>query len=299
MTIPSKRRAASLSIVSNSTLIVLKLAAGAATGSVAIITEAVHSSIDLLASIIALISVRKADEPADADHRYGHGKAENLAAAIEGMLILVGSGVIVFEAVRRLVSGGTVEHLGIGIGVIAFSGVANLFISAYLDRTAKATDSAALAADAAHLRTDAWTSFGVLAGLVAVQITGEDWIDPTIALLVAVAIVRAGMRLVTQSGRDLMDEALPEDDLAAIEAAVVAMAPRGVVAYHQLRTRRAGAQRYVDLHVQFRAGTTLEQAHEIAHDLQDHIRSELRGADVLIHLEPADRVRPGTEIRAG
>ncbi len=111
--------------------------------------------------------------------------------------------------------------------------------------------------------------------------------------------MRAGVRLVTQSGRDLMDEALPVDDLAAIEAAVVAMAPRGVVGYHQLRTRRAGAQRYVDLHVQFRAGTTLEEAHEIAHDLQDHIRSELRGADVLIHLEPADRVRPGTEITAG
>ena len=294
----TKRGAAGLSIVSNATLILLKLVAGAVTGSVAIVTEAVHSSIDLLASVVAFYSVRKADEPADDDHRYGHEKAENIAAGIEGMLILVGSGIIVFEAARRLVNGGEVEHLGIGIGVIAFSAVANLGLSAYLSRVARRTDSAALEGDAAHLRTDAWTSCGVLGGLVLVQVTGEAWIDPIVALIVAAAIVLAGLRLLNRSGRILMDESLPAADVGQIEEAVVSFGPRGVAGFHQLRTRRAGARRYVDLHVQFRAGTTLEDAHAIAHELQDAIASRLRGADVLIHLEPEDRVRPGTEIPA-
>jgi cation diffusion facilitator family transporter len=292
---PRKRRAAALSIASNLTLILLKLVAGAVTGSVAIVTEAVHSGVDLIASVVAYFSVRKAGEPADESHRYGHEKIENLAAAIEGMLVLVGSGIIVFESVRRLIVGGTVEHLGFGIAVVAFSAVANLVVSASIGRTARATDSPALAGDATHLRTDAYTSLAVLVGLALVQITGADWLDPVVALLVAGAIVTAGVRLLLGSSRVLVDEALPEEERAAIHAEVIAFGDRGVVGYHQLRTRRAGARRYVDLHLQFETGTSLEQAHEIAHAIQDAIAARLDGADVLIHLEPADRVRPGTE----
>ncbi|HEX7292793.1 MAG TPA: cation diffusion facilitator family transporter [Conexibacter sp.] len=290
-----KRRAAGLSIVSNVTLILLKLAAGVVTGSVAIITEAIHSSIDLMASVIAYFSVRKAGEPADESHRYGHDKIENLAAAIEGMLILVGSGIIVFESVRRLVAGGSVDHLGFGIAVVGFSAVANLVVSAVIARTARETSSPALDGDAAHLRTDAYTSIAVVAGLALVELTGAEWLDPLVALFVAAAIVRAGVGLLMGSSRVLVDEALPEQERAAIHAEVVAFGDRGVVGYHQLRTRRAGARRYVDLHLQFEAGTSLEQAHEIAHRIQDAIAARLDGADVLIHLEPADRVRPGTE----
>ena len=292
---PRKRRAAALSIASNSALIVLKLVAGVVTGSVAIVTEAVHSGVDLIASVIAYFSVRKAGEPADEDHRYGHEKIENLAAAIEGMLILVGSGIIVFESLRRLIRGGSVDHLGFGIAVVGFSAVANLIVSASIARTARETASPALEGDAAHLRTDAYTSLAVLAGLALVQLTGAEWLDPVVALLVAGAIVRAGVRLLMGSSRVLVDEALPEEERAAIHAEVVAFGDRGVVGYHQLRTRRAGARRYVDLHLQFEAGTSLEQAHEIAHAIQDEIAARLDGADVLIHLEPADRVRPGTE----
>jgi cation diffusion facilitator family transporter len=292
---PRKRRAAALSIASNLALIVLKLVAGVVTGSVAIVTEAVHSGIDLIASIIAYFSVRKAGEPADESHRYGHEKIEHLAAAIEGMLILVGSGIIAVESVRRLIAGGTVEHLGFGIAVVGFSAAANLLVSTVIARTARATSSPALAGDAAHLRTDAYTSLAVLAGLALVQLTGAEWLDPLVALLVAGAIVRAGVRLLMGSSRVLVDEALPEQERAAIHAEVVAFGDRGVVGYHQLRTRRAGPRRYVDLHLQFEAGTSLEQAHQIAHAIQDAIAARLRGADVLIHLEPADRVRPGTE----
>ncbi len=139
----TKSRAAAISIGSNALLIALKVAAGAITGSIALLTEAVHSSIDLVASIIALVSVRKADEPPDREHPYGHEKAENLAAAIEGMLILIGAGIIIYEATHRLVVGAEVERLGVGLAVIGFSAVANLGVSAYLGRRARALRSAA------------------------------------------------------------------------------------------------------------------------------------------------------------
>jgi cation diffusion facilitator family transporter len=284
-----KTRAAALSIASNSLLIALKLVAGVITGSIAIITEAIHSSIDLLASVIAFVSVRKAGEPADDDHPYGHDKIENLAAVIEGMLILVGAGVIVFESVRRLLDPPEVESLGFGIGVIAFSMVANVCVSTYLYRQARATDSPALEADGAHLRTDALTSAGVLVGLVLVAVTDVEWLDPLAALVVAVAIVFSGLRILMRSSRVLVDEILPEHELAAIRGALDEYGAEEVAGYHKLRARRAGSRRYVDLHVQFRAGTTLGRAHQLSHELQGEIGTRLRGADVLIHLEPEDR----------
>lgn len=292
----SKSGAAALSIVSNTTLILVKVVAGSITGSVAILTEAMHSSIDLIASIVAFISVRKADEPADESHHYGHEKIENLAAVVEGMLILVGSAVIAFEAVRRLVVGGHVDHVGLGAGVVGLSAVANLSVAAVLARRASETGSVALEADAAHLRSDALTSGGVLAALLLIWLTGEQWIDSAVALVVAGAITVSGVRILTRSSRVLVDEALPPDELDAIRDAVMAFGDRGVAGFHALRARRAGARRYVDLHVQFRAGATLEDAHWTAHALADAIRDRLGGADVLVHLEPEDRVLPGTEV---
>jgi cation diffusion facilitator family transporter len=284
--IPRKDRAAAVSIASNAILIALKLAAAAITGSIAILTEAAHSSIDLIASVVAYYSVRKADEPADEDHPYGHQKVENLAAAIEGMLILIGAGVIVFESVRRLAEGTEVESIGIGIGVIAFSALANLVVSGYLYRRARATDSPALEGDAAHLRADAFTSTGVLAGLALVEVTGVQGFDPATALLVAAAIVFSGVRILNRSSRDLVDEALPQEELYAVRRAIEQHGAREVVGFHKLRARRAGSRRHIDLHVQFREGTSLRRAHEISHELQGAIRSKVRGADVLIHLEP-------------
>ena len=285
---PVKTRAAGISIVSNSVLIALKLIAGIVTGSIAIITEAIHSSIDLVASIVAFWSVRKADQPADEDHPYGHEKVENLAAAIEGMLILVGAGVIVFESARRLFEGGAVESLGFGIAVIGFSAVANVGVSTFLYRQAARTDSPALEGDAAHLRTDAMTSLGVLAGLVLVELTGVEEFDPITALVIAAAIVFAGLRILNRSSRVLVDEALPPEELEAVRAAIDRYGAPEVVGFHKLRARRAGSRRYVDLHVQFRRGTSLERAHAVSHELQGEIRQSVRGADVLIHLEPED-----------
>ncbi|HZO36223.1 MAG TPA: cation diffusion facilitator family transporter [Solirubrobacteraceae bacterium] len=303
LTVPARERfgpktgAALLSIASNTLLIVVKLVAGLVTGSVAILTEAMHSAVDLSASVVAYFSIRKADEPADESHPYGHEKIENLAAAIEGMLILVGSGVIAIEAIRRLANNsGEVDHLGFGIVVVAGSIVVNIVVSGVIARRAKRYDSPALAGDAAHLRTDAATSVAVLVGLVLVQITGETWLDAAVALVVAFAIVVTGVRILSRSTRVLVDEGLPESELSAIRETVTSFGPRGVAGYHRLRARRAGSRRHVDLHVQFRSGTSLEEAHRTAHALQDAIALRLDRADILIHLEPEDRVEPGTEI---
>jgi cation diffusion facilitator family transporter len=297
--IQTKSGAAALSIASNATLIVLKLVAGAITGSIAIVTEAIHSAIDLLASVIAFFSVRAADEPADREHPYGHEKLENLAAAIEGMLILVGAGISIFEATRRLAIGSEIEDLGIGIAVIAFSAVANIGVSTFLYRRAKALGSPALEGDAAHLRTDAMTSGGVLLGLLLVEITGEPAFDSIAALAVACAIVVAGVRILTRSSRVLVDEAPPAAELDRIESVIAAERERApeVAGYHKLRARRAGARSYIDLHLQFRSGTTLEQAHAVAHSIRGAIEREFPNSEVLIHTEPEDSYRP-PEIEA-
>jgi cation diffusion facilitator family transporter len=287
-----KARAARFSIVSNTALIVLKVIAGVITGSVAIITEAVHSAVDLVASIVAYFSVRKAEEPADRSHPYGHEKVENLAAALEGVLIVLGAAIIIYEAIGKLSNGAQIEKLGIGIGVIGFSAAVNFAISGYLYRQAKLTESPALEGDAAHLRTDAITSLGVLVALALVAITGIEELDAIAALVVAVAIVFAGVRLVSRSSRVLVDEALPDEELARIGEAIESYGGDEVIGYHKLRARRAGSRRYIDLHVQFARGTTLERAHQLSHELQREIRSRVGGADVLIHLEPEDALVP-------
>jgi cation diffusion facilitator family transporter len=289
--IKTKSGAAALSIASNSILIALKLAAGAITGSIAIITEAIHSLIDLVASVIAFISVRKADEPADEEHPYGHEKVENLAANIEGILILVGAAVIVYEATHRLVDGSQVEALGVGIAVMGFSVVANLVVSANLYRQARIHESPALEGDAAHLRTDALTSAGVLVGLGLVEITGVVAFDSITALLVAGAIVWAGISIIRRSSGVLVDETLPAAEMDRIEQAIAKARTPEVAGYHKLRARRAGRRRHIDFHVQYRTGTSLERAHELAHEMRDSIEAEIPQAEVLIHAEPETSYR--------
>ena len=299
----TKPAAAAVSIASNSVLIALKLAAAAITGSIAILSEALHSMIDLIASVIAFVSVRRADEPADVDHPYGHEKAESVAASIEGMLILVGAGIIVFESVRRLVGNAEVHDLGVGIAVIAFSAVANFAVAAFLRRQSRRHESPALAGDAAHLGTDALTSVGVLAGLTLVEATGAVEIDAAVAIVVAAVIVVAGVRIMRRSAGALMDSAPPPEELDRIEAAIARARPEEMVGYHKLRARIAPRHLYVDMHVQFRTGTTLERAHALAHTLRDAIESELGDAEVLIHVEPETSRRDPAEsperFRAG
>jgi cation diffusion facilitator family transporter len=237
---PAKTRAATVSIVSNSFLITIKVAAGLLTGSVGILSDAIHSLMDLIASGVAFASVRKADEPADASHRYGHQKLEDLAAGAQAFLLLLGAAFVAFEAIRRLVNGGTVTSLGVGIAVVAVAAVTNLVVSAYLARAGRATGSAALGANAADLRTDAFVSLGVLVSLVAIKITGAHWIDPVVGLLVAAAISITGIRILLDSGRRLADETLPEQELGQIRDVIGSFLGDEVVGFHDLRARHVG-----------------------------------------------------------
>ena len=289
---PVKTRAAAISIVSNSCLIVLKLAAGLVTGSVGILSDAIHSLMDLIASLIAWVSVRKSDAPADSSHRYGHEKLEDLAAGAQAFLLLVGAAFIAIEAVRRLINGGGVDSIGVGVAVTGVAAVVNVVVSTYLERTSRATGSSALHATAADLRTDAIVSFCVAVSLVVVKLTGAHWIDPVVGLLVAGAITRTGVRILIDASRRLADEALPADELAALQQVVESFVGEEVVGYHDLRARHVGSHHQVDLHLQFAGGTSLERAHYVSHQLQDAIVERLPETTVLVHLEPEDRVRP-------
>ncbi len=289
---PAKTRAATVSIASNSFLITIKVAAGVLTGSVGILSDAIHSLMDLIASGVAYASVRKADEPADASHRYGHQKIEDLAAGAQAFLLLVGAAFVAFEAIRRLINGGsTVTSLGVGIAVVAVAAATNLVVSSYLARTGRETGSASLGANASDLRADAFVSLGVLASLIAIKITGAHWIDPVVGLLVAGAISMTGVRILLDSGRRLADETLPEGELAQIREVIESSLGDEVVGFHDLRARHVGSQHQVDFHLQFATGISLERAHKMSHDLQDEIVKRLPGTTVLVHLEPEHRVR--------
>lgn len=279
-------------MVSNCGLIVAKLVAGVVTGSVAILSDAIQSTIDLIASVITLVSVRKASEPADSDHRYGHEKVEDLSAAVEAVLLLAGALVIAVQALRRLIDGGSIGLLGVGIAVVAAAAVVNIVVSARLRRVAAETGSMALAADGAHLRTDAVVSVGVLVALGLSGLTGASWIDPVVGLLVAVVIAVTGVRILIGSGRRLVDESLPADEMAIVRSVVESFVHDDVAGFHDLRARHSGASHQVDLHLQFRSGTSLEDAHAISHELRDAVVEQLPNTTVLIHLEPEDRVRP-------
>lgn len=283
----SKAAAAGVSVAYNLTLIVAKLTAAIVTGSVALLSEALNSATDLFAAVIALAAVRQADEPADVEHPYGHEKVESVAATIEGMLIVVVAAYIIVESIGRLTSGDTgVDQLGVGIAVIAFSAASAATVAIFLRRQAKIHESPALEGDAAHLSADAITSFGVLLGLVAVQVTGAEWLDAVVAIALSMFIVFTGINIIRRAAGILVDESPPPEEMDRIEAAIARMRPEEMVGYHKLRARVTGRRRYIDMHVQFRDGTTLEDAHSLAHRLRDAIESELRNAEVLIHVEP-------------
>ena len=282
-----KSRAATVSIASNATLIVFKLVAGILSGSIAIISEALHSGSDLVAALIAFWSVRRAAQPPDEDHHYGHEKVENLSGVIEALLIIAAAGVIIYEGVMKIIDGPEIDHIWLGIGVMLVSGVTNLIVSRrVLYPVAQRTQSAALEADAAHLLTDVYTSFGVAFGLLLVKLTDWPYFDPIAAIAVAVLIIKTGYDLVMQSTRVLLDETLPDEELDEIRRCVREHRGEIIVGYHKLRARRAGSRRHVDLHVTVDEDLTVTEAHEVAMHITEDIRDCIPNTDVLVHVEP-------------
>ena len=287
-----KSRAAAVSIASNSLLIVFKLVVGILSGSIAIISEALHSGSDLVAALIAFYSVRKAGQPPDLHHHSGHEKVENLSGVIEALLIIAAAGVIIYEGVRKIIDGPHLDHVWLGIAVMATSGVVNLIVSKkVLYPVARRTESAALEADAAHLLTDVYTSFGVAGGLLLVKITGWQMLDPIAAVAVAVLIIKTGYELVIQSTKVLLDQTLPEEELEMIRTCVIEHRGDLIWGYHKLRARQAGSRRHIDLHITVDETLTVAAAHEAAEHIAADIRDCVPNADVLVHIEPRSHER--------
>ena len=279
------RAAALFSVGSNATLTLVKLVLGLVTGSVAVLSEAAHSASDLVASVIAFVAVRTAARPADRDHPYGHEKAENLAAAVEGALVLLAGLAVATEAIRRLVNGApAVDHIGLAVGVMAVSTIVNLMVSARLRRVARETGSPAIEGDAAHLTADVWTSAGAAAGLGLAWATGWEPFDAVTALAVSAYVVAMGVRLVLRAGQVLLDSALPEGEMEAIERVLEGFAADGV-SFHALRARRAGSKRHVDLHMVVPPDTTVRAGHAMSGRVKGAVREALPNSEVLIHLE--------------
>ena len=282
----SKTRAAQLSIASNMTLIVLKLGTGIAMHSVSVISEAVHSGIDLIAALIAYFSIRESGKPADEIHRFGHGKIESLAATIEALLILAAAIFIIVEGVKKLVSGHIeVEQLGAGAAVMAFSALANFFVSRHLLKVARHTDSPALEGDAVHLRTDVYTSAGVLLGLVAIKLTGLRILDPIVAIGVAFLIIKTSFELAGNAMNHLLDARLPDDEEKVLHEVMRSFSDR-CLGYHKLRTRKSGHVRQIDLHLVVPEGITVAAGHALSHEVIGEIRKRLVNSEVLVHIEP-------------
>lgn len=279
-----KTNAARLSIFSNTGLIVLKLVVGMISGSVSVISEAIHSFMDLLASVIAYFSVRISDKPADDRHPYGHGKFENVSGVAEAMLIFIAAGWIIYEAVNKILAPSAVENIGIGFGVMIISGIVNFYISNRLYSVAKKTGSIALEADALHLKTDVYTSFGVAIGLALLWITGIHMLDPIIAIFVALLILKESFTLFIKAYAPLLDSTLPQEDVDKI-VQIIQNHCSDSMSFHNFRTRKAGNYRYVDFHLTLDGNISVKEAHAICDQIENDINSEFEQIEVNIHVE--------------
>ena len=277
-----KAKVAALSVLSNFLLVILKLVVGVMIGSVSVLSEAIHSGLDMAAAVIAFFAVRMSSLPPDAEHRYGHGKIENVSGTIEALLIFVAAFWIIIEAVKKLIVG-----VGPGMVVMGISAVLNYLISSLLFKVARQTDSIALEADALHLRTDVYTSLGVFTGLGIIHFTGLSILDPLIAIGVALLILRASWALIRRAFMPLVDVALPAQEEELIHTVLKDYLAKGdILGYHKLRTRQAGAERHMDLHILLPGNYDLDGAHAISEAIEAEIRTQLANTSVLIHMEP-------------
>jgi cation diffusion facilitator family transporter len=280
-----KIKVARLSIISNSVLTIGKLVVGISMNSISVISEAIHSGLDLIAALIAYASVHESNKPADDRHRYGHGKFENLAAIIEAVLILVAAGLIVKEAVPKLYGATEVKSLGLGAIIMGISALANIYVSSRLMQVARETDSPALAADAWHLRTDVLTSLGVLAGITAIKLTGLYIIDPVIAIGVSLLILKAAFDLLRESMGSILDARLPDHEEKVIREVLQSYEDQ-YVEYRKLRTRKAGPQRHIDFSLVVPRGKQIVSTHSLCDSIEHDLSRRIPGAEVVIHPEP-------------
>jgi len=280
--------AARLSILVVVSLIVLKVVVGIITGSLSVLAQAIDSFLDLFAITITFLAIRVAARPPDEDHPFGHGKAENVAAIIQAALIFLAGGSIIYAAVRRLQTETTLELTEAGIGVMAVSIVASIFLSRYLLRIARREDSLALEANAHNIAADVYSAAAVFIGLLLVRFTDITIIDPILAGLVALYIFKVAFDVLRKSFGGLLDVKLPESEEMDIRNAITEHLDVEVVSFHKLRTRKAGNQRHIDLHLVMPKHFSIEKAHDMCEHLEKDIESRWPYTEVVIHVEPCD-----------
>ena len=282
-----KKMAAGLSIISNVLLTVLKVIAGCLSGSLSIISESIHSLSDLFASALTYFSVIKSSQPADNDHPYGHGKYEDMSGFVEGILIIFASIYIFYEAVKNIIYGVSIEQENnLGIAVMLFAVFMNIIVSTTLFRVAKESNSISLYADGEHLRTDIYTSLGVLIGLVLIKITGQILFDPIIAILIAAFIYKAGYAISKKSLMNLLDHSLPNDDIEKIKKIVNEMSGSATLKKGSIKARQVGPSKDIDMILQFPENTSICECHKICDEVEKQIREIYTNCSISIHAEP-------------
>jgi cation diffusion facilitator family transporter len=281
------QRYALLSIGAAVATITLKTAAWKLTGSVGLLSDAVESVVNLLAAVVALWALRFAAAPPDAEHRFGHSKAEYLASGFEGLAILGASIAIATTAWSRIADPQPIEDAWLGLGVSSVASAINGGVAFVLFRAARRLDSITLRSDAHHLMTDVWTSAGVLVGVALVQLTGWHVLDPIVALAVATNIVWMAGRILVETAHGLLDKTIPAGEQASLES-LLARYRKGDVTLHAVRTRQAGPVRFVDMHVLVPGSWTVQRGHELCEEIEREVRAVLPHASVLTHLEPIE-----------
>ncbi len=281
----AKIAAASLSVFTALGLAILKLVTGLFTGSLAVITSAIDSLLDILMSGINLMAIKHAEQPADEQHPYGHGKFETLATLFQSIVIAVSGVWIIYEAIQRLIEFSPIKQTGIGIGVMTISTIASYLISRHLRKVAKETDSSALEADSLHFTMDVYTNLALLIGLVLITQFNLPWLDPVMSIFVACYILFESIRLMRHGMRDILDEQLPDTVRKEIEA-LIDDHKHELFGYHNLRTRRAGSQKMIDFHLTVCKHLSVKEAHDITDYIEKKIADNIIGSDVTIHVEP-------------
>ncbi|MBQ7450165.1 cation transporter [bacterium] len=282
-----KKLTAALSIFSNVTLTILKIIAGVVSGSLSIISEAIHSLSDLFASCLTFFSVLKSSQPADDDHPYGHGKYEDMSGFIEGLLIIFASFYIIFEASKKIIFGHTMEtESNIGIAVMFLAVLMNFIVSTLLFKTAKESNSISLYADAEHLRTDIYSSLGVFFGLILIKVTGYSVLDPIIAILVAGFIYKTGLNLSKKACQNLLDHSLSEKDLEKIKEILNGFKNKITLKENGIKARQVGPSTDIDLVLQFPRNTSICECHKICDEVEKQIRKIYPYSSISIHSEP-------------
>ncbi len=273
-----------LSVISNTSLVVIKIIIGIMTGLVSIIAEALHSANDLLASIVAYFGVKNSLRPPDKDHQYGHGKVEVMTGWIENILILVIGAGIIYEGVKKLIEKTHPQLIEAGIAVMILSGIVNWFVSAYLIKKGRELRSVGIEIDGEHLRADVITSLGIAGALIVLYFTKLWWIDPVAAIFVGVWVIGIFIRLSVKLTRQVIDTGLPENDIAKIED-VIKSHPE-IICYHKIRTRQGGSTIFIDMHIQVDPQLTVEKSHKITQEIEMGLKELFKDVNVLVHVEP-------------